>query len=465
MGITQRMESDSIKWVDLQFVDLFGGLQHVTVSVTDFTEKELERGVGKLDGSSIRGFKAIYESDMLLMPKEETYAKIPWEKDTARFFCNVKEAGGKNNFTRDSRFIAEKSSEELKKQGFDESYWGPELEFFVFDSVSFDTHTPYKSQSYSIVSKEAAWEGNGINFPVRFKEGYYPAPPVDTLQEFRMKACETMQNSFDIEIEAHHHEVATAGQCEIDLRYDSLMRMADKVVTYKYVVKNTAHQAGKIATFMPKPIFGDNASGMHVHQSIWNKSKNGFYDESDEYAQLSQTARYYIGGLMEHARALSAFCSPTTNSYRRLVPGFEAPVYVAYSKRNRSAAIRIPAYFSNENAKRLEYRPPDPSANPYLAFSAMLLAGLDGIRKKLDPGDPIDENIYHLTAEKRKEYGVKELPGSLEEAVKELESDNDFLLKAFTPDVIETYVEEKWKEVKQNAIRPTPYEFQMYLDT
>lgn len=464
MDLLQQFKHDGIRWVDLQFVDLLGFLQHITVPAHAIGEGELKNGIGKLDGSSIKGFKAIFESDMVLFPDGSTYAKIPWEEKTCRVFCNVFEAGGKERFTRDSRFIAQKAERELAANGFDTSYWGPEAEFFVFDEVKFDTTTPYRGQSYSINSSEAAWNSQGTNFPIRFKEGYYPAPPVDSLQAYREKVCCLLEDSFGVKIDAHHHEVATAGQVEIDMHYAPLLEMADHLVTYKFVAKNVAAKEGKIASFMPKPIFGDNASGMHVHQSLWSGGRNKFFDESDEYAQVSQACRYYIGGILSHGRALSAIVSPTTNSYKRLVPGYEAPVYLAWSKRNRSASVRIPAYHSNEQAKRIEYRSPDPSANAYLAFAAMAAAGLDGIKKKIDPGDPIDQNIYQLTAEKRKEFGVKELPGSLEEALQELESDNAFLQPIFSKDAVEAHVDLKREEAKQNSIRPTPYEFAMYLD-
>jgi len=463
-SLLERIKADGTRWIDLQFTDFVGVLQHITIPHHKLGESEVRDGIGKLDGSSIKGFKPIFESDMVLLPDASTYSLIPWEPSTARVFCDVMEAGGKERFSRDSRKIAHNAETEMKKHGFDVSYWGPEPEFFVFDSVKFDTHNAYSGQSYSIESREAAWSPQGTNYPVRFKEGYYPATPVDTLQDFRRKVCEVLEDAFGVEIDAHHHEVATAGQVEIDMKYNSLLKMADQLATYKYVVKNLASQAGKIATFMPKPIFGDNASGMHVHQSLWAGGKNKFYDTSDSYAEISQTARYYLGGLLANGRALSAIVSPTTNSYKRLVPGYEAPVYLAWSKHNRSAAVRIPAYHGGEGAKRLEYRPPDPACNPYLAFAAMAAAGLDGIKHKLDPGNPVDTNIYHLTGAKRKELGITELPGSLEEALNALEQDSKFLDPIFGKDAIEMHLELKREESKQNAIRPTPLEFQMYLD-
>ena len=461
--ILDRIKADGIRWIDLQFVDFTGGLQHITVPSHHVGENEFEHGIGKLDGSSIKGFKQIFESDMQLMPDPATYRIIPWETSTCRIYCDIYEPSGEK-FSRDSRGIAKNAENEMQKQGFDVSYWGPEPEFFVFDSVKYDTYTPYKGQSYSIESSEGAWASAGTNYPIRFKEGYYPATPVDSLQEFRRQACTTMEDSFGIEIDAHHHEVATAGQVEIDMKYAALLRMADNLVTYKFVAKNLGKQHGKMVTFMPKPIFADNASGMHVHQSLWKEGKNKFYDESDDYAQVSQACRYYIGGLLEHGRALSALVSPTTNSYKRLVPGDEAPVYLAWSRRNRSAAVRIPMYHGGEGAKRIEYRPPDPSCNPYLAFAAMAAAGLDGIKRKLEPGNPVDQNIYHLTPSQRKELGIRELPGSLEQALEALESDSSFLQPIFGKDAVEMHLELKREEHKQNSIRPTPYEFQLYLD-
>ncbi|HLD76263.1 MAG TPA: type I glutamate--ammonia ligase, partial [Candidatus Norongarragalinales archaeon] len=404
------------------------------------------------------------ESDMLLVPIARTYNKIPWEQNTARIFCEVREATGGPRFTRDSRHTAENAEKVLASAGFDTSYWGPEAEFFIFDQVQYDTANPYKGQGYSVHSVEAAWSPQGRGFPIPFKGGYYPTPPADTLQDLRRNICDTLQKDFGMELEAHHHEVATAGQCEIDIRFDSLVNMADSLITYKYVVKNVVHLAGKVATFMPKPMFGDNGSGMHVHQSLWNEGRNMFFDPNDAYAQLSQTALYYIGGLIEHGRALSAFCNPLTNSYRRLVPGYEAPVYLAYSRRNRSACIRIPAYFSSEKSKRLEYRAPDPAANPYLAFAAMAAAGLDGIKRKIMPSAPVDANIYEMSPAERKKHGITELPGSLHESLDALDSDRAFLKPIFSDDLVDSYAELKRTEASSVNMRPHPYEFELYLN-
>ena len=321
-SVLKRIESEGIRWVDLQFVDLLGALQHITIPTTSLGPDEFKRGIGKLDGSSIKGFKEIHESDMVMNPDPSTFAVLPWyggEHKTARMIVDVYEGATHERFTRDSRFIAEKAVRFATDQGFDTTYWGPEIEFFVFDGIRLlptpeHARNPWSGAGYEIISREAPWHDNGgKNFPIRFKEGYYPAPPADTLQDFRNEACRVLTDSFGMRLDAHHHEVATAGQCEIDMRYDELVPMADKVVTYRYTMKMVAHGMGMIATFMPKPIFGDNASGMHTHQSLWTRGKNVMYDPDDEYAEISQTCRYYIGGLMDHARALCAFTNPTTN--------------------------------------------------------------------------------------------------------------------------------------------------------
>lgn len=472
--VLAAIKKENIRWVDLQFLDVPGYLQHITVPAHTINENSFKEGIGKLDGSSIKGFKAIFESDMLLIPDPTTFAIIPWtEHKTARMLADIREAYGGPRFSRDPRYIAQSAEAQVKKAGFDVSYWGPEAEYFVFDSVKIlpgyaAARDAWAGVGYEIHSKEAIWSQGGINFPIRFKEGYYPAPPEDTLQDYRSEVCQILEDCFGIETDAHHHEVATAGQVEIDMTYDSLTKMADNLVSYKFVAKNVAYLRNMIATFMPKPIFGDNASGMHVHQSLWKGGKNSFYDTNDEYAEISQVCRYYIGGLMEHSRALAAIVAPTTNSYKRLVPGYEAPVYIAWSKRNRSANVRVPVYHKGTDyamkTKRVEFRPPDTSCNPYYAFAAMVAAGLDGIKNKIDPGDPIDENIYHLTPKQRRDLGVKELPGSLREALEELSADRDFLEPIFSKDAIDAWIELKAEEYTQNTIRPTPYEFYLYLD-
>ena len=340
------------------------------------------------------------------------------------------------------------------------------MEFFVFDSVTWDVASPFGT-SYRITSVESAAEARGTNYPIRFKEGYYPTPPSDTLQDYRSEVAYHLDESFGIVNDAHHHEVATAGQCEINIYRDTLTPMADSIMTYKYVVKNVASNRGMIATIMPKPIFGDNASGMHVSSSLWKDDKNAFYDEKDEYANLSQTGRYYVGGLLAHSRALCAITNPTTNSYRRLVPGYEAPVYVAWSRGNRSANVRIPLHYKGKSGmkgKRAEFRTPDPSTNPYLAFAAIVSAGLDGIKHKLDPGDPVNQDIYELTPKKRKELGVRELPGSLLEAIESLKSDSEFLKGVFSDDLVEMMIELEMANCRAVSARPHPYEFYLYFD-
>lgn len=471
--VLTKIQEEKIRYVDLQFTDVPGRLQHVTVPVESLDEDAFKDGVPKLDGSSIRGFTDIHESDMILVPDPVTYGTLPWSSDalkTGRMICDVSWGFGMGRFFRDPRWIAQRAEQEANKLGYDTTYWGPEIEFFVFDKVSWDVTTPYAGQGYRIESREAAWNpGVGVNNspPIRFKEGYFPATPQDSLQDFRSECVSVLGNNFGIVSDAHHHEVATAGQCEIDMRYDTLTNMADSAATYKYVIKNIAAKNGMIATMMPKPIFLDNASGMHVHVSLWKNGTNLMFDEKDEYAELSQLGRYFGGGLIAHARALAAITNPTTNSYRRLVPGFEAPVYIAWSRRNRSANIRIPVNMKGAkyaSRKRLEYRTPDPAANPYLCFAALLSAGLDGIKKSAEIGDPVDEDIYKLTPERRKALGVKELPGSLKEALECLESDQEFLKSIFTQEIIDAIIENGMKEFGEISRRPHPYEFYLYFD-
>jgi glutamine synthetase len=483
--VLERIKRDGVKYIDLQFTDVPGRLQHVTIPARFLDEDAFKSGVPKLDGSSIRGFAEIHESDMVLYPDPSTYGLIPWIPDhvkTARMLCNVGWGMSRGRFEKDPRYVAQRAEMYAAELGYHLSFWGPEVEFFVFDSVSWDVMNPFRGQSYNIESKEAAWSHGGRNYPIRFKEGYYPVPPHDTLMIFRSECVEILAEYFNIPCDAHHHEVATAGQCEIDMYRDTLTNMGDNVMTYKFVVKNLAAKNGMIATFMPKPIFGDNASGMHTHVSLWRYNgqsnpghavlepsyyTNLFYDPNDDYAELSQLGRYFGGGLMEHSRALCAIVAPTVNSYRRLVPGYEAPVFIAWSRSNRSANIRIPVYHKGPGGaakKRIEFRTPDPSCNPYLCFAAMMAAGLDGIKKKIDMGDPVDEDIYKLTPEKRRQLGVRELPGSLREALEELESDNEFLRPIFTKELIDTIIENGLREYTQVAARPHPYEFYLYFD-
>ncbi len=454
--------------VDLKFTDLPGTLQHFTVPITEFSESTFVAGIG-FDGSSIRGFQEIQESDMLLIPDPRTAIVDPvYEVPTLSLICTVVDPVTRENYSRDPRWVAMKAERHLLDSGVATvSYWGPEAEFYVFDQVRYDTRE--QESYYHIDSEEGIWnsgrEGGipNLGHRPRFKQGYFPCPPTDTFQDFRSRAVLAMREA-GIAVEAHHHEVGTAGQAEIDLRYAPLTTQADQLQLYKFIVKNLARREGKTATFMPKPIFNDNGSGMHVHQSLWRDEQPLFFDEAG-YAKLSQLARDYIGGLLAHAPALLAFCAPTTNSYRRLVPGFEAPVNLVYSQRNRSACVRIPVYSERPEAKRVEFRCPDPSANVYLAFAAMLMAGLDGIERGLDPGQPIDEDLYELPPERA--LLVEQTPGSLEEALRALEADHEFLLKdgVFTQDLIQTYLAYKREvELEGLRLRPHPYEFFLYYD-
>ena len=412
----QIVKDRNIKMLDLKFVDVPGTLQHLSIPVSELTPGLFEEGIG-FDGSSIRGFQAIHESDMLLIPDAGTATVDPvFEIPTLSLICNIRDPITGSSYPRDPRWIAQKAEAYLVSTGIgDVSYWGPELEFFIFDSARFDQDA---RSGYYYVDSDEGISNSGAEttltgelnwaYRPRYKQGYFPSPPMDTLTDLRSEAVLNMQD-FGIRVEAHHHEVGTAGQGEIDMRYDSLTRMADNVMIYKYILKNVARENGKVATFMPKPLFGDNGTGMHTHQSIWKDGNNLFF--GDGYADMSEMMKHYIGGLLVHSPALLAFCAPTTNSYRRLVPGFEAPVNLAYSARNRSACARIPMYFSTPASKRVEYRPPDPSCNPYLAFAAMLMAGMDGLAKRMDPGDPLDVDLYDLLPEEAAK--VKQVPGSL----------------------------------------------------
>ncbi|MHC1586557.1 MAG: type I glutamate--ammonia ligase [Candidatus Hecatellaceae archaeon] len=468
--VLREVKARNIKFIDLHFTDVPGKLHHMTVTAEFLKLESFEDGIPKLDGSSIRGFAEIYESDMVFMPDPNTFAIIPWspeELKTARLICDIYRGFGEGRFSRDPRLVAQKAEEELKKYGFDYSLWGPEVEFFAFKKVSWDVLTPFKGQGYRVESPEAPWAEESSGYPIRFKEGYYPVPPQDTLMDFRNECVRVLTESFGVLCDAHHHEVATAGQCEIDMYRDTLTAMADSVMTYKYVVRNVAKKYGLVVTFMPKPIFADNGSGMHVHISLWKDGKNAFYDPDDPVAELSQVARYFGGGLLEHSRSLAAIVAPTTNSYRRLIAGYEAPIYIAWSRGNRSANVRIPIYHKGpraSGAKRIEFRTPDPSCNPYLCFAAIMAAGLDGLKRKIDMGDPVDENIYQLTPERRRQLGIKELPKSLEEAVQCLQSDHEYLKPIFSQDLIEKIIEIEMAEHIEVAARPHPYEFHLYFD-
>ncbi len=460
----------NVQMVDLRFTDLLGLWHHFSIPVQKLDEELFQDGIG-FDGSSIRGFQEIHESDMLLIPDPDTAFLDPiFEIPTLVITCDIFDPVTRQPYTRDSRYVAKKAEAYLKQTGIaTSSYWGPEAEFFIFDTVRYGGGT--NSSYYYIDSAEGWWnsgEEGGKGGQIPPKRGYFPVPPTDTLQDVRSKIVLALQ-SVGIPVEIHHHEVATAGQTEIGMRFNTLTHMADNVMVYKYMAKNVARKNGLTATFMPKPLFGDNGSGMHVHQSLWREdgsggSANVFYDEAG-YAQLSDTARYYIGGLLKHAPALLALVAPTTNSYRRLVPGFEAPVNLAYSQRNRSAICRIPVYSKSPKAKRIEFRAPDPSCNPYLCFSALLMAGLDGIQNQIDPGEPMDKDLYDLPPEEARL--VKQVPGSLSDVLAALEADHEFLLRGdvFTPDLLKAYIAYKRQnELDPVRLRPHPYEFTLYYD-
>lgn len=467
--LTMARESGAVM-VDFKFTDVPGTWQHFSVPVRNLTADLFSEGIG-FDGSSIRGFQQINESDMLLLPDPTTAMLDPFTTATTlSLVCDVVQPGSYEPYSRDPRYIARKAEEYLRSTGIaDTAYVGPEAEFFVFDDVKYRTT---QNEQWAVVdSDEGHWNSgrNGsanLGHRNRAKEGYFPVAPNDTLQDLRTEMVLTMERC-GIDVEAQHHEVGAGGQCEIDMRFDTLLTMADRVLLYKYIVKNVARRAGKTVTFMPKPIFGDNGSGMHVHMSLWKDEQPLFFD-GEGYAGLSETARMFIGGLLTHAPAVLALAAPTTNSYRRLVPGYEAPVNLVYSQRNRSAAVRIPMYSNSPKAKRIEFRPPDPTCNPYLTFSALLLAGLDGINKGIVPEEhgygPLDRNIYEMCPAEMRE--IRSVPGSLDEALNALELDHEFLLAGdvFTSDLLEKHVELKREQSAEVRLRPTPMEFAMYYD-
>ena len=472
--VMAKIKDEGIRVIDLRFVDLPGLWHHFTVSAKEFSADVFEEGIG-FDGSSIRGFQQIQESDMLLFPDPATAFADPFTAEpTLCLICNVKDPITGESYTRDPRNIAQKAEAYLNSTGIgDTAYFGPEPEFFIFDDVRFgqNHHEGY----YHVDSAEGFWNagraenpdaaGNSRNlgYKPRFKEGYFPVPPMDSHQDLRTEMLLALED-IGVEAEVHHHEVGTAGQSEIDMRYDSLVSMGDKLLKYKYAVKNVARRHGKTVTLMPKPIFQDNGSGMHVHQSLWKDGRNQFF-EAGTYGDLSPAALYYIGGILKHAPALLALTNPTTNSYRRLVPGYEAPINLIYSMRNRSAAVRIPVYSSSEKAKRIETRFPDPTCNGYLAFSALLMAGLDGIQNKITPPGPLDKDLYDLPPEEMSQ--IDSTPPDLAAALDALEKDHEFLLKGdvFTKDVIETWLSYKrHHEIDAIRLRPHPWEFALYFD-
>src|SRR5579864_8041951 len=454
-----------VKAVDLRFMDFPGIWQHFTIPVNKLEEDVFEDGLG-FDGSSIRGWQAINESDMILVPQPETAVIDPFTTlPTIGMICNIQDPITREDYTRDPRNVARKAVNYLKSTGIaDTCYIGPEAEFFIFDDIRFDAKP--NEAYYHIDSIEGEWnrgrkEDPNLGYKLRHKEGYFPVPPSDQLMNIRNEMMQTMIDC-GMDVEAQHHEVATAGQCEIDLRFQDLVRMGDYMCMYKYIIKNVAKRHNKTVTFMPKPLFADNGSGMHTHMSLWNGDKPLF--AGNGYAGLSDMALFFIGGILKHAPALTCITNPTTNSYKRLVPGFEAPVNLAYSARNRSAAIRIPTYSPSPKAKRIEFRTPDPAANPYLAFSALLLAGLDGIQNRIDPGDPLDKNLYDLPPEELAQ--IASVPDSLRGAIEALQADHQFLLRGdvFNADFIANWIDMKQKEYDALRLRPHPYEFSMYYD-
>ncbi len=452
-------------FIDIRFTDLMGTWQHFSVPASRFNEEMFEEGLG-FDGSSIRGFQTINESDMLLLPDPATIFMDPFTlHPTAVVICNIHDPITGERYGKDPRYVAQKAEQYLRSTGLgDTAFFGPEAEFFILDRLQFDNS--HGTASYKLHSEEAHWTSGSEDTPgytIRPKGGYFPCAPVDKLQDLRGEMVQNMIR-VNLEPEVHHHEVASAGQCEIDLKFDELVKMADDQMKYKYVVRQTAYQSGMVATFMPKPLFGDNGSGMHIHMSIWKNGETQMYDEAG-YAGLSDLARFWTGGLLKHAAALLAFCAPTTNSYRRLVPGYEAPINLMYSQRNRSACVRIPMYSKSPKAKRIEFRAPDPMANPYLAFAACLMAGIDGIQNRIEPPKPMDKDLYELPAIER--AGIATTPGSLREALHALATDHDWLLRGdvFTEALIQSYIEYKLEhECDQVDLRPHPYEFFLYAD-
>jgi len=465
--VIKLVKEKNLQFVDLKFVDFLGIWQHFTIPIGELSEDIFEEGLG-FDGSSILGWRSIESSDMLVVPDPATAQQDPFmAHPTLSLICDIQDPITREAYDRDPRQIAKRAEAYLKSTGLgDVAYFGPEAEFFIFDNVQYES-TQYGA-SYKLDSDEAAWnsgrdeKGKNLGGKIGYKLGYFPVAPQDQQQDIRSEMSAVLE-AVGIKVERQHHEVATAGQAEIDIRFDSMLRMADKMMWFKYVLKNVARKYGKTVTFMPKPLFGDNGSGMHTHQSIWKNEKPLF--AGNGYAGMSEMALHYIGGILKHGRALAALCNPTTNSYKRLVPGYEAPVNLAYSSRNRSASVRIPMYSPSPKAKRLEFRSPDPSCNPYLAFAAMLMAGLDGIEKRIDPGEPLDKDIYGMSKAELKD--VPKMPGSLDEALDALEKDHEFLLKGnvFSKDVLETWIEYKReKEVDALRLRPHPKEFELYFD-
>jgi len=476
----ETLKRGKVRWVHSTFIDMRGLMQDVVIPAREYIEgNAFTSGIG-FDGSSIRGFKSIEESDMILKPDPKTLTVIPWTTDekqkSAIIIGDVYEAYGSEEPSEvcSRGYVAKRAVKTAEEMGYT-GYFGPELEYFIFSSIDptklvWDLWvSPKGGEGDSWGPPRVVPESPEItpgSFTLRPKEAYFRPPPEDTTIEYRNEVASILEDSFGFRIEMHHHEVATSGQLEIDFRFGSLVETADKTVYYKFVAKNVAKKYGMIATFMPKPVYLDNASGMHVHTSLWRNDENVMYDENDEYAELSQTGRYFIGGLLEHARALTAVCCPTVNSYKRLVPGFEAPIYIMWSRRNRSALVRVPVYFKGPryaSHKRVEFRSADPSCNPYLAFSCILMAGLDGVKKKIDPGDPVDEDVYKLSSERRRALGIRELPTTLKDALDEMKSD-EVIHRTLGSHIFDAFIEYKTNDWNQYCLYVTPWEIMKYLD-
>lgn len=472
-NIISEIREKKFEYIELWFVDIFGDLHSLSVPSYSLNEDHFKNGLQKLDASSIRGFKSADDSDLLLMPDTSTFRQLPAyydeQRKTARIFVDIYDKRGNDigRFNKDSRGITRKAQDLLGKFGMTQARFGPEIEFFIFDSIRLlpAANAAWSSGTigYSIKSVEAPWSQE--NTSVNLKDGYYTAKPRDTLDTIRKDICDDIHRYFDVKVEAHHHEVATTGQCEINIQHEEMVSMADTITTVKNLIKVKAKHSGKVATFMPKPIYGDNASAMHMHHSILSRSQNLFYDQDDQVAGLSQAGRYYIGGILNHAAALCAISNPTTNSYKRLVPGYEAPIGICWGLSNRTAAIRIPKVFCDDQSKkRLEYRVPDPTANIYLLEASLLLAGLDGIKKKIEPGSPVEESVYSMTAQRQKDYNVRFLPHTLKDALDALQSDREFLNPIFTDEFLDTYCSLKYKEYSLFAQTPTVWEIAKYSD-
>ncbi|MCW3975816.1 MAG: type I glutamate--ammonia ligase [Candidatus Bathyarchaeota archaeon] len=478
----KTLREKKVRWVHSGFTDVRGSLQDVIIPVKKYTEDKAFNSGIPFDGSSIRGYKPIDESDMILMPDPKTLAIIPWYNDdekqkSAIMLGDVYESYGATEPSKvcPRGFVGKRAVKAASDMGY-QAYFGPELEFFVFKSID-PTKLHWDLWTSPAGGKQDSWGAPRVipqspevepgSSVIRPKEAYFKPPPDDTTLEYRNEVASTLEDYFGFQIEMHHHEVATAGQVEIDFRYGELIETADKVLYYKFVARNIAKKKHNlIATFMPKPIYLDNASGMHIHSSLWKGEKNAMYDENDEYAELSQEGRYFIGGLLEHAKALTAVCCPTVNSYKRLVPGFEAPIYIMWSRKNRSALVRVPLYFKgpkHASVKRVEFRSADPTCNPYLAFSCLLMAGLDGVKNKIDPGDPVDEDVYELTPERRRALGIKELPTTLKDALDSMKSD-EVVHRALGSHIFDAFIDYKTSDWNQYCLYVTPWEIMKYLD-